>query len=260
MPLVKRDIFGHILLAKRLLISIIGMLTFPSFSWLNKTKIEGTEHFENLPSTQVLFVSNHQTYFADVIAYLHVFCSVKWKFKNSISNPVYLLNPQINTSFIAAEETMKAGILPKIFGYVGSVQVKRTWREAGKNINRQVNINEFSTIEKALQQGWVITFPQGTTTPYAPGRRGTAHIIKQYKPIVIPVVINGFRRAFDKKGMRLKKRGITFSIKFKPALDINYDAPSDKILEQIMFAIEQSDAFHPVYSTPESELEAELKD
>ena len=60
--------------------------------------------------------------------------------------------------------------------------------------------------------------------------------------------------------MRLKKRGITFSIKFKPALDINYDAPSDKILEQIMFAIEQSDAFHPVYSAPVNELEAELKD
>ena len=56
----------------------------------------------------VLFVSNHQTYFADVIAYLHVFCSVKWNFRNDISNPVYLLNPVTNTSFIAAQETMKS--------------------------------------------------------------------------------------------------------------------------------------------------------
>ena len=256
MPLIKRDVFGNIMLVKQLLISIIGMLTFPSFSWLNKTKVEGTEHFENLPATNILFVSNHQTYFADVIAYLHVFCSVKWKFNNSISNPVYLLNPFINTSFIAAQETMKAGILPKIFAYVGSVQVKRTWREAGKNITRQVEVSEFSVIEKALNAGWVITFPQGTTTPFAPGRRGTVHIIKQYKPIVIPVVINGFRRAFDKKGLRLKKRGTELSIKFKAPLQLNYEADADVMLAQIMNAIEQSDAFHPTHLEKQSVLEA----
>jgi 1-acyl-sn-glycerol-3-phosphate acyltransferase len=245
MAFFKRDVFGNIILVKRMLISTIGMLTFPSFSWLNKTKIEGTEHLSNLPATNVLFVSNHQTYFADVIAYLHVFCSVKWKFKNSISNPIYLLNPQNNTSFIAAQETMKSGLLPKIFSYVGSVQVKRTWREAGKDINRKVNINEFGVIEKALNKGWVITFPQGTTTPFAPGRRGTAHIIKQYKPVVVPVVIDGFRRAFDKKGLRLKKRGVELSIRFKKPLEVDYEAGSDEILEKIMIAIEQSDAFHP---------------
>ncbi len=258
MAFLKRDVFGNIILLKRLLISIIGMLTFPSFSWLNKTKIEGTEFLKDLPLTNVLFVSNHQTYFADVIAYLHVFCSVKWKFSNSISNPVYLLNPQTNTSFIAAQETMKSGILPKIFSYVGSVQVKRTWREAGKNINRKVDINEFSVIEKALNKGWVITFPQGTTTPFAPGRRGTAHIIKQYKPIVVPVVINGFRRAFDKKGMRLKKRGVELSIRFKKPLNVNFESGSDAILEQIMHAIEQSDAFHPNLIQV-SEMEADYK-
>lgn len=246
MPLFKRDVFGNIVVVKRLLISLIGMVTFPSFSWLNKTKVEGTEHFEYLPKTNILFVSNHQTYFADVIAYIHVFCSVKWKFRNSISNPVYLLNPVTTASFIAAQETMKDGILPKIFAYAGSLQVKRTWREAGKNISRQVEVSEFSVIEKALNAGWVITFPQGTTTPFAPGRRGTIHIIKQYKPIVIPVVINGFRTAFDKRGMWLKKRGTELSIRFKAPLIIDFEADSDTILSQIMDAIEQSDAFHPV--------------
>lgn len=246
MPLFKRDVFGNIVVLKRLLISLIGMVTFPSFSWLNKTKVEGTEHFEYLPKTNILFVSNHQTYFADVIAYIHVFCSVKWKFRNSISNPVYLLNPVTTASFIAAQETMKDGILPKIFAYAGSLQVKRTWREAGKNISRQVEVSEFSVIEKALNAGWVITFPQGTTTPFAPGRRGTIHIIKQYKPIVIPVVINGFRTAFDKRGMWLKKRGTELSIRFKAPLNIDFEADSDAILSQIMEAIEQSDAFHPV--------------
>ena len=243
MAIFNRDVFGNIVVLKRVLISLIGMLTFPSFSWLNKTKIEGTEHFENLPKTKILFVSNHQTYFADVIAFVHVFCSVKWKFRNSISNPVYLLNPVTNTSFIAAQETMKEGIIPKIFAYAGSLQVKRTWREAGKSISRQVEVSEFSVIEKALDSGWVITFPQGTTTPFAPGRRGTTHIIKQYKPIVIPVVINGFREAFDKRGMRLKKRGMELSIKFKAPLEIDYEADSAQLLAQIMEAIEQNQAF-----------------
>ena len=245
MGVFKRDAFGHIIVVKRVLISVIGMLTFSSFSRVNKTVIEGTEHLENLPDRNVLFVSNHQTYFADVIAFLHVFCSIKWKFKNSISNPIYLLNPVTNTSFIAAEETMKSGLLPKIFAYVGSVQVKRTWREAGKNIRREVDLNEFTKIETALSQGRVITFPQGTTTPFAPGRKGTTHIIKQYRPIVIPVVINGFRRAFDKKGIRLKKKGITFSIRFKAPLEFTYEEDADSMLAQIMDAIEQGDAFHP---------------
>ncbi len=51
----------------------------------------------------------------------------------------------------------------------------------------------------------VITFPQGTTKSFKPVRKGTAHIIKQYKPIVVPIVIDGFRRSFDRKGLRTKK-------------------------------------------------------
>ena len=39
-----------------------------------------------------------------------------------------------------------------------------------------------------------------------PIRRGTAHIIQQNKPIVVPVVIDGFRRSFDKKGLKMKKK------------------------------------------------------
>jgi 1-acyl-sn-glycerol-3-phosphate acyltransferase len=64
-------------------------------------------------------------------------------------------------------------------------------------------------IFKALENNWVITFPQGTTKPFAPGRKGTALIIKQTKPIVIPVVINGFWRAFNKKDFGLRKRNTT---------------------------------------------------
>ena len=37
-----------------------------------------------------------------------------------------------------------------------------------------------------------------------PLRKGTAHIIKQYKPVVVPIVIDGFRRSFDRKVSKLK--------------------------------------------------------
>jgi 1-acyl-sn-glycerol-3-phosphate acyltransferase len=86
----------------------------------------------------------------------------------------------------------------------------------------------------------VITFPQGTTKPFAPGRKGTALIIKQNKPIVIPVVIGGFWRAFNKKGLKFKKKGTILSIRFKEPLKIDYDLSSEMILAQVMDAIEQS--------------------
>ena len=91
---------------------------------------------------------------------------------------------------------MKAGLLPRIMAYAGAVSIDRTWRSKGQNVNRQVKMSDISNIGKALDDGWLITFPQGTTTPFKPIRRGTAHIIKQHRPIVIPIVIDGFRRSF----------------------------------------------------------------
>ena len=83
---------------------------------------------------------------------------------------------------------------------------------------------------RALENNWVITFPQGTTKPFAPGRKGTALIIKQTKPIVIPVVINGFWRAFNKKGLKFKKKGSVLSVTFKEPFVIDYDAPAENIM------------------------------
>ena len=95
-----------------------------------------------------------------------------------------------------------------------------------------------------MDQVWVITFPQGTTTAFAPGRKGTSHIIKNQKPIVIPVVIDGFRRAYDKKGLLIKKRGVEQSMTFKPPMNIDYENDSTKkIIDDIMDAIEQSEKF-----------------
>jgi hypothetical protein len=53
-------------------------------------------------------------------------------------------------------------------------------------------------------------------------------------------VINGFWRAFNKKGLRFKKKGTSLSVHFKAPLQIDYEASAEQILEQIMDAIEQS--------------------
>ncbi|MCU0333940.1 MAG: 1-acyl-sn-glycerol-3-phosphate acyltransferase [Chitinophagaceae bacterium] len=220
--------------------SLVGMASWPGLNVVNKTEISGMEHLADLPRQNVLFVSNHQTYFADVITFLHIFCARRWGRQNKLGLPYYLLWPFTRVKFIAAEETMKSNLLSRLFALAGAISVKRTWRAKGHDVQRNRDENDTQKIDEALARNWVITFPQGTTKPFAPGRKGTAHIIKNNRPIVVPVVINGFWRAFDKKGLRFKKKGATLSVTFKQPLQIDYDAPADKILEQVMDAIEQS--------------------
>ena len=241
-----------------MLIRYLGVLTHRRYRGFNELNIEGSEHIKNLPDTNVLFVSNHQTYFADVVAMFHVFNASLHGRIDSIKNVGYLWHPKLNIYFIAAKETMKAGLLPRILAYAGSVSIERTWREAGKDVQRQVKMSDISNIGTALKDGWVVTFPQGTTTPFRPLRKGTAHIIKKYKPIVVPIVIDGFRRSFDKKGLLIKKKGILQSMVIKPPLEIDYENDSmEKIIEQLEFAIEQHPSFLKVL-TPEEIQEQEV--
>ena len=217
--LFKQDPFGNSLFIKKNLIRLIGLISHQRFRGFNDLKIEGSEILRNLPENNVLFVSNHQTYFADVIAMFHVFNASLNGRLDSIKNVGYLWNPKLNMYYVAAKETMKSGLIPKIFAYTGSISIERTWRSEGKDVNRQVKMSDITNIKKALDDGWVVTFPQGTTTPFKPIRKGTAHIIKQYKPIVVPIVIDGFRRSFDKKGLRVKKKNVYQSFEIKEPLE-----------------------------------------
>ena len=250
MPLFKKNPFGHILWIKKMLIRILGVISHSRYRSFNNLQIEGSEVLRNIPENNVLFISNHQTYFADVAAMFHVFnASLKGRDDN-IKNIGYIWNPKLNLYYIAAGETMRSGILPKIFAYTGSVSIDRTWRSAGENVNRQVKMSDISNISMALDDGWVITFPQGTTTPFKPIRRGTAHIIKTYKPTVVPIVIDGFRRSFDKKGLMIKKRNVLQSMVIKEPLEIDYE--NDEICDivtKIEYAIEQHPSFLKVIST-----------
>lgn len=254
MTLFKKNIFGQYLIIKKWLIRILGALTHRRYRGFNELVIEGSEIIKNLPHNNVLFVSNHQTYFADVVAMYHVFNASLSGRVDSIKNVGYLWQPKMNFYYVAAKETMRAGILARIFAYAGAITVERTWRSAGKDINRQVKISDITNITRALDDGWVITFPQGTTKPFKPIRKGTAHIIRKHKPIVVPIVIDGFRRSFDKKGLRIKKKGILQSFVIKEPLEIDYENDStEKIVEQLEYAIEQHASFLKVI--PQKDLE-----
>ncbi|MDP2187384.1 MAG: 1-acyl-sn-glycerol-3-phosphate acyltransferase [Sphingobacteriaceae bacterium] len=241
---MKKDVFGYYVWVKRLLYATIGLFSYIGLNIRNRMKVSGSRVLADLPDTNVIFVSNHQTYYRDVAAMLHVICAAKWKIYDGLPHPLYLLWPETKVYYVAAEETMKeSGWLPRLFTLAGAITVKRTWRSNGKDVEREVDTADTQKIDLALSHGWVITFPQGTTRAYAEGRKGTAHIIKKNKPVVVPVVINGFRRAFDKHGLKLKKKGTRLSVTIKPPLDIDYDAPAGEIIDQIMDAIEQSERF-----------------
>ncbi len=226
---------------RKLVYFFVGLFSYPGLAIVNKLKISGTEYISQLPRQRVLFVSNHQTYFADVITFLHIFCAIKWGKKNRLGIPYYLLNPFTRVNYVAAEATMKGSLISRLFLLAGGLTVKRTWNDGPKKeVRKGLDASDTRKIFKALENNWVITFPQGTTKPFAPGRKGTALIIKQMKPVVIPVVINGFWRAFNKKGLKFKKKGTLLSVTFKAPLEIDYDAPAETILAQIMDAIEQS--------------------
>ena len=240
LSLFKKDIFGNPHLIKKWVIRIVGIVSYRRFRGINNLIITGTENIKNLPENNVLFISNHQTYFADASAIIHVINATLSGRSDSIKNVSYIWKPKLNLYFIAAKETMKDGWLPKILSYAGSIPIERTWRDGGKDVVRSVNKVNIKAINSALEDGWVITFPQGTTKPWMPVRKGTAHIIKTNRPVVIPIVIDGFRRSFDRKGLYLKKRGVNQKLEVKPPLDIDYDNDTlDSIVQKIGESIEQ---------------------
>ena len=238
--MINRDVFGNILFIKRFLIWIIGNISYKRFRGINHLIIQGSEIISSLPDTNVLFISNHQTYFADATAMLHVFnASLNGRY-NSLKNPSYLNKPKLNIYYVAAKETMNSGIIPKILSYRGAISISRTWRNKNENIDRPVNLDDVGNISMALKNGWLITFPQGTTKPFSPIRKGTAHIIMNNKPIVVPIIIDGFRRSFDKTGLRIKKKGIQQSMRIMDPVKFDYKKDSiETITEKIAASIGQ---------------------
>ncbi len=223
----------------------VGIFTYPGIALFNKLRIYGAEHVKDLPKNNVLFVSNHQTYFVDVITFFHILSALKWGKKERLGVPYYFLNPYTRVNYVAAEQTMKSSWLSRLFLLAGGLTEKRTWNDNSNEKRTGLDPSDTRKIQRALDKNWVITFPQGTTTPYAPARKGTALIIKHHQPIVIPVVINGFSKAFNKTGITLKRKGSLLTVTFKPPMQIDYNASAQEITNQLMDAIEQSKEYMP---------------
>ncbi len=220
-----------------MIIAIVGLITHRTFR-SKRFQIIGSQHLKNIPEKNVLFVSNHQTYFYDVIAMLHVFnSSAKGKI-DTVKKPKYLLSPKTNLYYIASFETMKKSFITKLLTYAGAVLVQRSWRESGVDLNREIRAEDPNNIRLALKDGWVITFPRGTTDSSKPIRKGTAHIIKENNPIVIPVKIYGFNEVFQRNGLKVINRKLPFSIEIcEPISNDVYSKPIDDItleLEKII--------------------------
>ncbi len=224
---------------KGILYGIIGVFTYPGINLINRLKINGMDKLQKLPKSNVLFVSNHHTYFADVITMIHIFCAANRGRKKKLGFPFYLVWPFTKIKYVAASTTMSSTLLSRIFTLAGAITVKRTWNAESGEIRKGLELGDTREIARALENNWVITFPQGTTTPFAPGRKGTAFIIKHFKPIVVPVVISGFSDSFDKTGLKIKKWRSNLQVTFKDPLPFKEDDSNEEILFQVMKAIEQ---------------------
>ena len=71
---------------------------------------------------------------------------------------------------------------------------------------------------------------------------------------MVPIVIDGFRRSFDKKGLNIKKRNVLQSMVIKEPLEIDYENEEiADIVTKIEFAIEQHPSFLKVLSPTEAD-------
>ena len=232
---MKKNIFGQTIFLKRLIIGFVGLITHRTFR-SKRFEIKGSKNLVNLPNTNVLFVSNHQTYFYDVIAMLHVFnSSVKGRI-DSVKKPKYLVSPKTNLYYIASLETMKKSIITKLLTYAGAVLVQRSWRDSGESVSRDIRSEDPDKIKLALKDGWVITFPRGTTDNSKPIRKGTAHIIKNNNPLIVPINLIGFKDVFQRNGLKVINRKKFFSIEIMKPLQTDM---TKKSIEEITIELEK---------------------
>jgi 1-acyl-sn-glycerol-3-phosphate acyltransferase len=225
------DLLAALRLLRRPLYVFLGLFDWVRFGLLNRLSCEGREHLKGLPNAGVLLVANHLTYYMDVLALHHALLG-------SRCSPLDGFRARFNVRFVVAFETLsERGILPRVFKYAGAVLIRRTWKHGDQDVQRSVDPGDLARIGEALRDGWLITFPQGTTTPGAPVRKGTAHIIRQHRPVVVPVVLEGIDKAFAKKGFRRIARGVDLRIRFGAPLAFAEHESVEVICERIAEAI-----------------------
>jgi 1-acyl-sn-glycerol-3-phosphate acyltransferase len=206
-------------LVRRGMILTIGNLATPVyFRWLNSVKAEGDEILKTLPRRNVVFLSNHQTYFTEAIALFDLLYIVHG-----------LPYEAPHLRFSAATETMKKNVVTQVLTYAGGVTFRRSFREAGKEVKRPVDFEGVGKIEEAIATGWLLHFPTGTTQHHAPIRPGVAQLLHRTKPVAVPMRVDGFREMLLHKQFP-GRTGKQATIRFFPPMDLDefYAAPFDK--------------------------------
>ena len=178
---VARTFLGRWL--RRGLLASFGVgFTVPYFAILNDVHVEGDEVLKELPRRNVVFLANHQTYFLEAIAFFDL---VYVRHQMPLESPI--------VRFSAAEETMKQNLLTKLMTLAGGVTFRRSFREAGEDVRRAVDLEGVARVEEAIQDGWLLHFPAGTTQKGAPLRGGVTRLLHNTKAVALPLRVEGFR-------------------------------------------------------------------
>jgi 1-acyl-sn-glycerol-3-phosphate acyltransferase len=168
---------------RRGLIASFGFgFTLPYFRLLNRIHADGGAILDSLPRRNVVFLSNHQTYFMEAIAFFDL---VYMRHRLPLEDPFL--------RFSAATETMQKNLVTQIFTKAGGVTFRRSFREGGKDVRRSVDFEGVAKVEEAIAHGWLLHFPAGTTQKGAPLRPGVAQLLHRTKAIAVPVRVDGFR-------------------------------------------------------------------
>jgi hypothetical protein len=95
----------------------------------------------------------------------------------------YLIWPR-DLYIVAALKTMKQNGLRRAVSYSRTICIKRTWREGDQTVERKVDPEDIQKIHRP-ERRLGADVPRATRLG-APGRIGTARIIKEFRPIVVP--------------------------------------------------------------------------
>ncbi|HVO51683.1 MAG TPA: 1-acyl-sn-glycerol-3-phosphate acyltransferase [Thermoanaerobaculia bacterium] len=217
MPTLEQSFFDR-WIRRGLISSFAFGFTLPYFRLLNRIHATGDAVLDTLPRKNVVFLSNHQTYFMEAIAFFDL---VYVKHSLPLEDPF--------TRFSAATETMQKNLVTQIFTKAGGVTFRRSFREGGKDVKRSVDLEGVAKVEEAIANGWLLHFPAGTTQKGAPLRPGVAQLLHRTKAVAVPMRVDGFRRLLLYKqipGKVLRKCHLTLH----PPMDLGafYAAPFDR--------------------------------
>jgi 1-acyl-sn-glycerol-3-phosphate acyltransferase len=194
---------------RALFIAFAGAFTIPYFKVLNRVDVVGRERLNALPKRGVVFLSNHQTYFTEAIAFFDAVYrrrGINWE------------DPYLR--FSAAEETMRKNLATSLLTTAGAVTFQRSHRHGGIDLRRSVDFEGIGRIEQAIRSGWLLHFPTGTTREGAPIRPGVSRLLHSTQAVAVPMRVDGFREMLLHKQIpgRIRRRA---SIRIDEPLDLS---------------------------------------